>query len=241
MDIINMAVSRKAKNGTTLWLKNNTTQGIFLQGSTLACCWDTWAVLFIKAISSTARECIKKTLETLQLWWERYPGSQELRKTTKPHSTTNLTQGSYWERYKRVSSHPQSLHWERSIKELSRNQGFHGISWWGRGLLIFPEWPEIGGILWPDLWVSLGTSGALSSNLGLFLCRTEFSHLYLKPMGSHTQGNAFQWAYRHNGMFFTTKRNEVILFVGKFMSRETIISSNFKPHKDYMLSLIYAS
>lgn len=223
-------------------------RGIFLQGSTLACCWDTWTLLFIKAISSTvtlqnlarhttARECIKKTLETLRLPWERHPGSQERGKTTRPHSTTNLTQGIYWERYKRVAAHPQPLHWERSIKELNRNQGFHGISWQGvegrggeKGLPIFPGWPEIGGILWPDLWVILGTSGALSSNLGLFLCRTELSHLYLKP----------RWAHIHNGMLFnrltytmkrflTTKRNKVILFVEKCMSRKTIILSNFKP------------
>lgn len=128
----------------------------------------------------------------LQVWRERYPGSQELRKTTKPHSTTSLTQGIYWKRYKRVAAHPQPLHWERSIKELSRNQGFHGISWGGGVLLIFPGWPEIDGILWPDLSVSLGTSRAFSSNLGLFLCRIEFSHLYLKP----------QWAHIHNGMLF---------------------------------------
>lgn len=93
---------------------------------------------------------------SITVWMERYSGSGEPQNTRKSHYTTNLTQEIYWEGKPRKVAASMPM---RSSREPDRAQGLYRAGW-VHGL---PQWPGIGGIMWPDLRAKSSISGIFFS------------------------------------------------------------------------------
>lgn len=108
---------------------------------------------------------MKETSQLREILPAPHPGTTDNRcggnLTTKSHSTTNITQGIYWEKHRRVTASA----WERSSKELSERRVLY------RGILLGVEFSRveiyrvrISGISSPELGANRGIGGIL--NLG---------------------------------------------------------------------------